>query len=132
MKHGVVLIRFNHSRFHSLLRNTLRLGRIDIAHTHGNAKLHGMYKLTPFGNVTVIQVFQFAESLGRQVFVFLQHFIRFFQFFQHLCIYLLLRIVSDSQVFTRIIIIHHLRIRNRTVNVRHTMHDTHPENFTES
>ena len=79
-----------------------------------------------------VKLIQFAESLGRQVFVFLQHFIRFFQFFQHLCIYLLLRIVSDSQVFTRIIIIHHLRIRNRTINVRHTMHDTHPENFTES
>ena len=52
-----------------------------------------------------VKLIQFAESLGRQVFVFLQHFIRFFQFFQHLCIYLLLRIVSDSQVFTRIIII---------------------------
>ena len=132
MKHGVILIRFNHSGFHSLLSNTLCFSRIDIAHTHGNTKLHGMYKLTPFGNISVIQIFQFAESLGRQVFIFFQHFIRFFQFLQHLCIYLFLRIIRDSQIFTRIIIIHHLRVRNRTINIRHTMHDTDTEDFTES
>jgi len=41
---------------------------------------NSVYKLTPFGNISVIQIFQFAESLGRQVFIFFQYFIRFFQF----------------------------------------------------
>ena len=132
MEHGIIFIRFDHSRRYGIFCNTLRLRRVHITHAHRYAKLHGMKEFAPFGDVTVIQILQFTKCFGRKVFILFQHFIGLFQLLQHLRIYLFLRIVWNGQVLSQIIITQHLRVRDRSVNIRHTVHDADTQDFTQS
>ena len=132
MEHSIIFIRLDHSCRYGILGDTLCFRRIHITHAHGYAELHGMEEFAPFGDVAVIQVLQLAERFGRKVFILFQHLVGLFQLFQHLCIDLFLRIVRNGQVLSQIVITQHLRVRDRPVNIRHTVHDADTQDFPQS
>lgn len=85
-----------------------------------------------FGDVAVIQVLQLAERFGRKVFILFQHLV-------------LASSSSSASVYRpvpanrtertgslQIVITQHLRVRDRPVNIRHTVHDADTQDFPQS
>ena len=100
MQRCIIIVRFYDAGGYGSFCHTLRFRRFHVAHPHGDAQLHGVHESAPFRYISVVKVFQLAESFGRKVFIFFQHFVRFFEFFQHLRVHLFLRIVGYRKVFT--------------------------------
>ena len=98
---------------------------VDIGKAHRHTQFKRIGVFDPLFKVAVVNLVVFAEGFRTQIPVALQRFQRGVQFFEHLRICFLLRVIGDGQAF--FFVLYDLGVGYRAVSVGQAVHNRHAQ-----
>ncbi len=128
---GIIGIVRDNPCIYGILCHLLCRSRINIRHADSHTQLQGIGKFIPLANVTVINIVKLTECFRTYRKIFLQHGTHFIKFLQHLLVNSFLRIIGHIKRNTTLLV-YHLAIRNGAIHIRHTVHNSYPQQFGKS